>query len=173
MEANEEIIEIMKHLAGTNYATLSLISITLTSMITAVHHVYRLGLDLLIPAAIIVLLPYVLMRWFKHTGNRVALWAYGLLTSMIVIWFGVIDGFLDHVMKALGFQNTTFLPGGEAEVVKTVLSLWSPEAGYVFYEGTGILTFIASVFAVYYGYRFIQAQRSSKVISNSTLPRTT
>src|SRR5262245_42969048 len=173
MEANKEKIEIMKHLNGTNYATLSLISITLTSIITAIHHIYRLGLDLLLPAAIIVLLPYVLMRWFKQTGNKAALWAYGLLTSLIVVWFGIIDGFLDHVMKALGLQNTTFLPGGEAEVVKTVFSLWSPEAGYVFYEGTGILTFIASVFAVYYGYRFIQAQRSSKMITNSRLLRPT
>ena len=62
-------------------------------------------------------------------------------------------------LKALGFQNTTFLPGGDAEVVKTVFSLWSPEAGHFFYEWTGILTFIVGVFAMYYGYKFIQVQR--------------
>jgi hypothetical protein len=149
----------MKHLIGNKYARLSLISITLTATITSIHHIYRLGLGLLVPAIIVTLLPYILIRWFMHTGNKGALWAYGLLTSLIVVWFGIIDGFLDHVMKALGFQNTTFLPGGEAKVVKTVFSLWSPEAGNFFYEWTGILTFIVGVFAVYYCYKFIQAQR--------------
>jgi hypothetical protein len=149
----------MKHLIETKYAHLSLISITLTATITSIHHIYRLGLGLLVPTIIVTLLPYVLMRWFTHTGNKGALWAYGLLTSLIFVWFGIIDGFLDHVMKALGLQNTTFLPGGEAKIVKTVFSLWSPEAGNLFYEWTGILTFITGVFAVYYCYKFIQAQR--------------
>jgi hypothetical protein len=163
----------MKHLHGTDYATLSLVSITLTSIITDIHHIYRLGFAVLLPAALIVVLPYVLMRWYKHTGKKAALWAYGSLTSVIVVWFGVIDGFLDHVMKALGLQNTTFLPGGEAEVVKTVFSLWSPEAGNIFYEGSGIFTFIASVFAIYYTFRFIQAQRSSRSMGTSRTSRLT
>jgi hypothetical protein len=150
----------MKHASGTNYARLSLISISLTSIITSIHHIYRLGLGLLVPTIIVSLLPYVLMRWFTHTGQKGALWTYGLLTSLIFLWFGIIDGFLDHVMKALGFQNTTFLPGGDAEVVKTVFSLWSPEAGNFFYEWTGILTFIVGVFAVYYGYKFIHGQHT-------------
>jgi len=159
MYANREKVQIMKHLIGNNYARMSLLSITLTSIITSIHHIYRLGFGLLVPTIIVTLLPYVLMRWFTHTGNKGVLWAYGLLTSLIFIWFGIIDGFLDHVMKALGFQNTTFLPGGDAEVVKTVFSLWSPEAGHFFYEWTGILTFIVGVFAMYYGYKFIQVQR--------------
>jgi len=163
----------MKHPIGITYATLSFISITLTAIVTAVHHIYRLGLDVLLPAAIIILLPYVLMRWFQQSGNKGSLWAYGSLNALIVVWFGLIDGFLDHVLKALGFHNLTFLPGGEAEVVPTAFSLWSPAAGTVFYEGSGILMFIASVFAVYYGYRLLQAQRSSKLISNSRLPRPT
>jgi hypothetical protein len=163
----------MKHLHGTDYATLSLVSITLTSIITDIHHIYRLGFAVLLPAALIVVLPYVLMRWYKHTGKKAALWAYGSLASVIVVWFGVIDGFLDHVLKALGLQNTTFLPGGDAEVVKTVFSLWSPEAGNIFYEGSGILTFIASVFAVYYAIRFIQAQRSSRMMGTSGRSRST
>ena len=163
----------MKNLNGNPYATLSLASITLTAAITSIHHIYRLGLGLLIPAIIIVLLPPILMRWFTHTGNKGVLWAYGLLNMLIFVWFGVIDGLLDHVVKALGFQNMTFLPGGDAEVVKTVFSLWSPEAGNFFYEWTGILTFIASVFAVYYCYQFIQTQRSSRMIRNSSVPRPT
>lgn len=154
----------MQNPTENNYAKLSLISITLTAFITAVHHVYRLGPMFIIPAVVIVLLPFLVMRWFQRTRSRGALWVYGLLTAFIFVWFGVVDGFLDHVMKALGLQNTTFLPGGEEEVVKTVFSLWSPEAGNVFYEWTGILTFAVGVFAVYYCYKFIRAQRSSGIM---------
>ena len=77
------------------------------------------------------------------------------------IWFGFIDGFMDHVLKALGLQNTTFLPGGEAEVVKTVLSLWSPAAGNIFYEGTGVLTSIVGMIAMGYLFKMIQAKHAS------------
>ena len=148
----------MNTLVEKKYSNVSLVSITLTAVITSIHHIYRLGLGLLVPAVIGTLLPYVLMWWYKRTENKGVLWAYASLTALIFIWFGIIDGFLDHVMKALGFQNTTFLPGGEAEVVKTVFSLWSPAAGNVFYEWTGILTFIVGVFAVYYCYKFIQTE---------------
>src|SRR5215208_3113259 len=101
MEANREKAQLMKLLIGNKYARLSLITITLTSIITSIHHIYRLGLGLLVPTIIVTLLPYVLMRWFTHTGNKGALWGYGLLTSLLFLWFGIIDGFLDHVIKAL------------------------------------------------------------------------
>jgi hypothetical protein len=145
------------------YASLSLASITLAAFITSVHHVYRLGLGVLIPFAILTVLPYLLLRWFKSGGNKAVLWLYGLFTAMIFLWFGFIDGFLDHVIKALGLQHLTLLPGGQEEVVKTVFSLWSPEAGNLLYEGTGVLTFTFSTIALYYGFRFIQAVRSANV----------
>ena len=104
------------------------------------------------------ILPYMLMQRFVDSRNTGALWAYGMLTSLILIWFGVIDGFMDHLMKALGFQNTTFLPGSEASIVKSAFLVWSPAAGNLFYVWTGIFTFIVGVFAVYFCYKFIQAQ---------------
>ncbi len=70
--------------------------------------------------------------------------------------FGFVDGFLDHVIKALGLQNTTFLPGSDADVIKTVYHLWSPEAGHLFYESTGILTFVVGLGAIYFSYRFLR-----------------
>jgi len=155
----------MNYLPANVYARLSLVAITLTGFMTTLHHVYRLGLGVLIPFTVItLLLPYLLMRWYSRAANSVALWAYGLFNLLIFLWFGFIDGFLDHVFKAVGLENTTFLPGGEAEVVKTAFSLWSPEAGNFFYEGTGVITSIVSVFALYYAYRFIQSQRSATVI---------
>jgi hypothetical protein len=89
---------------------------------------------------------------------------YGVYNILMITQLGVVDGFLDHTLKALGFQHMTFLPGGEAEVVKTVFSLWSPAAGNIFYEGTGVLTFIGSVFAAVFLFQFIRTlhQRTEK-----------
>lgn len=132
---------------------LSVISTTVTTVATSVHHVYRLGLEFLIPATILIALPYALIGGFRSSGSRMALWSYVLLNGLVFLWFGFVDGFLDHVLKALSLQNMTFLPGGDEDVVETVFSLWSPAAGQLLYEGTGGLTFAASVIAVYYSYR--------------------
>jgi hypothetical protein len=153
----------MNHAIATKYGKASLIAITLTAIATSVHHIFRLGWEALIPFVIIILLPYLLMRWFTRTANKVAYWGYVLVNTIIFLFFGVVDGFFDHVMKAIGLPNTTFLPGGQAQVVKTALSLWSPEAGNFLYEGTGILTFILSVVAIYFVVRWIQAQRLSRI----------
>jgi hypothetical protein len=101
------------------------------------------------------------MRWYASTKNTAIMKTYSLYSALMFTWFGFIDGFMDHVFKAVGLQNTTFLPGGEAEVVKTALSLWSPAAGNVFYEGTGILTFITGVVAMVYLIRMIQVKHAS------------
>ena len=81
----------------------------------------------------------------------------------------MIDGFLDHVLKALGLSHLTFLPGGDAEVVQTIFSLWSPQAGNIFYEGTGILTFVGSVFATLYLFQFIR-RLSHGTVNGATEP---
>ena len=109
------------------------------TVVTSIHHVYRLGLEVLVPALVLIALPVVLLRWQRRSGTRVALWACAGLSLSIFSWFAFLDGFLDHVIKALGLQNTTFLPGGAAETVPTVFHLWSTKAGDLFYEGTGIL----------------------------------
>ncbi|MBU1306419.1 MAG: hypothetical protein KKF33_12990 [Alphaproteobacteria bacterium] len=57
-----------------------------------------------------------------------------------MFWFGFLDGFLDHVVKAAGLDNITFLPGSEANVVATAMTLWSEETSAAFYEGTGVLS---------------------------------
>ena len=144
---------------------LSLISLTATAAVASVHHVYRLGLGILLPAVIITVLPYLLMRRYRSSGSRVALWSFAGLTVLVALWFGFVDGFLDHVMKALGLQHTTLLPGGEAPVVPTAFSLWSPEAGDLFYEGTGILEFPLSVVALYYCHRLLHARRIARTVT--------
>lgn len=124
--------------------------------VTVVHHFYRLGMEVLIPSAVLLVLPALLMWWYRRRPSHAARWAYAVNAVLVFLYFGIIDGFLDHVLKALGLQNTTFLPGSDADVVETVYHLWSPEAGHLFYESTGILTFLVGLGAVYFSYRFLR-----------------
>ena len=148
----------MSTLARHRNARLALASLTAAAAVASIHHVYRLGPEVAIPAVIITGLPYMLLRHYRSSSSRLALWSYAGLAASIFIWFGFVDGFLDHVLKALGRQHTTLLPGGEAAVVSTVYSLWSPQAGNLFYEGTGILEFVLSAIALYHCYRLLRSQ---------------
>ena len=145
------------------YAILSLVSTLATGFLTTVHHAYELGFLALVQVLVAIVLPYLSMRWFKQTGSTVALWLYGLLTAWLVFGFGMVDGLWNHTMKSLGsYMKTVVLSvhgpmssGGAPAVDPAV-------AGNLIYQGTGILTFIASVFAAYYGYKFIQESRQSR-----------
>jgi hypothetical protein len=145
--------------AGTN----SLVAVVAMTVVTSIHHIYRLGLEVLVPALVLIALPVLLLRWQRRSGKRVALWAYAGLSLSIFSWFAFLDGFLDHVIKALGLQNTTFLPGGDAETVPTVFHLWSTQAGDLFYEGTGILTFALGLVAMGFTAAFVRAALSPGV----------
>jgi hypothetical protein len=124
--------------------------------VTVVHHVYRLGMEVVIPSIILLAIPVLLMWWYGRKASTMARWLYTLNTALVFLYFGIIDGFLDHVLKALGLQNTTFLPGSDAEVIETVYHLWSPDAGHLFYESTGILTFIVGLGATFFSYSFLR-----------------
>ncbi|MBT2538908.1 hypothetical protein [Arthrobacter sp. ISL-69] len=124
--------------------------------VTVVHHVYRLGMEVLIASAILLVLPVLLMWWYRRRPSPATRWVYAVNAGLVFVYFGIIDGFLDHVLKALGLQNTTFLPGSDADIVKTVYHLWSPEAGHLFYESTGILTFVVGLGAIYFSYSFLR-----------------
>lgn len=150
----------MRLLDRCSLATQALISLELTILATSIHHIFRMGLGL-VPASLVALaLPLGLMAAYRRYRARGWAWAYTIYAGLIFLWFGFFDGFLDHVFKALGLNNVTFLPGSDAEVVATVFHLWSPEASNVFYEGTGVLTTLFGVVAVVLAVRFLLAERA-------------
>ncbi|WP_412542962.1 hypothetical protein R8Z50_10910 [Longispora sp. K20-0274] len=132
-----------------NHRIIRLSTIATTAMTTAtsIHHVFRLGAGLVIPAVLLIGLPIALVALYRRRASRPALYVYLALTGLVVVWFGIIDGFSDHVLKAAGLDNVTMLPGGDAPIVATVYHLWSPAATTWFYESTGILTAVASAAA--------------------------
>lgn len=128
-------------------ALTSIISLIATLVATGVHHIFRLGIGLTVPTLIAVTLSIVLWALYSKSRKLALLAAYGVFTALVVFWFGFLDGFLDHVLKAAGLDNITFLPDSEAERVATAMQLWSQEASTAFYEGTGILSAVLALVA--------------------------
>lgn len=124
---------------------LSLATLLATLVMTGIHHVFRLGPALIVPAVIGIILPIVLLAIYRRTASRAVLAAYGVYTGLIVFWFGFLDGFLDHAVKAAGLDNITFLPGSDAEVIAMVYSLWSEAATSAFYEWTGVASAVLAL----------------------------
>jgi hypothetical protein len=132
-------------MTASHLATASLATLAATLVATGIHHIFRLGPGLVIPTLIGLALVVVLWALYAKTRRMGFLAAYGVLAGLVVFWFGFLDGFLDHVVKAAGFDNLTFLPGSDAEVVATAMQLWSQEASTAFYEGTGILSAVLAL----------------------------
>jgi hypothetical protein len=130
--------------------------------VTGTHHVFRLGMELTIPTLIAIALAIGLWGFYGKTRKPALLTAYGAYTALLVFWFGFLDGFLDHVFKASGLDNVTFLPGSEAEVVSTVMQLWSRDASTAFYEGTGIASAVLALAATLATGAFIYRELSPK-----------
>ncbi len=128
----------MTVLSNRHLSYLSLASLLATLAVTGVHHVFRLGPELIAPVAVGIIIPIVLLAVYRRTARRAVLAAYAVYAGLIVFWFGFLDGFLDHAVKAAGLDNITFLPGSDAEIVATVFSLWSQTATTAFYEWTGV-----------------------------------
>lgn len=132
-------------MTNSRIAFASVASLTTTLVATGVHHIFRLGAGLILPTVIAIALAIVLWALYSKTRRVALLAAYGVFTALVVFWFGFLDGFLDHVVKAAGLENITFLPGSDAEVVATTMQLWSQQASNTFYKGTGILSAILAL----------------------------
>lgn len=141
--------------ASNKYASLSLMSTIVTASLTSIHHAYEIGFAAVILVLLFIVAPIVLMRGFRNTGTKGFLWAYGLLNTWLVVGLGLVDGLWNHTIRPLGVQLHTLLSlhGGGTKVVEKAFE------GNFIYEGTGVLTFIASMFAAYYGYKFIRMSR--------------
>lgn len=152
----------------TTLALASLATLVATLLATGIHHIFRLGPALILPTGVGLAVPIVLWALYSRSGKPALLWAYGAYAGLVVFWFGFLDGFLDHVVKAAGLENITFLPGSEEAVVGTAMQLWSQSASTAFYEGTGILSAILALLTVIatgvYVYRELPARAEPRQV---------
>lgn len=134
-------------------ATLSLLSIMLTVIIAIVHYSYDFGHLAIVLGIILILLFLIIRTVFQYTRSKAVLLIYGLLNTVIIIGVGLFDGFWNHTFKLFIY----YLHNGYIPPLLTHL-FQNPTIGSLWYEATGILTFIASMFAAYFTYRFFRAR---------------
>lgn len=146
----------------------TLISTTVATIAVAVHHIFRLGPELIVPGVILVVLPVVLLYLVRRRSSLVLTGVFAALSILIFVWFGFVDGILDHLLKAMGLENLTILPGGEADVVATYYSLGSSATSSAFYEATGVVEAVASIVMLW----FTIALLTSRVAAKRALTRT-
>ena len=68
----------------------SVVAVALTAVAITFNHVFTLGSGALALGATLLAVPLALWMWFRRTGNRWALAAYGVMAAWIVVGFGVI-----------------------------------------------------------------------------------
>ena len=157
--ARQEETQITMENLTQKYARLSLASVVTTSIITTVHHIYKLGPGAFGLGAVIIALPIVLLLWFEKTRSSAALVGYGLVNVWIIIGFGLVDGLWDHTLK-LYLGN--FLLSNYSHYFS-----WSPVGSFPF-EAAGILASIGSMFAAYFGYKFLRAAYDNEPVGQAS-----
>jgi hypothetical protein len=130
-------------------ALLSLTSIEALAVLTSVHHLDELGIIFLGPALIVVILPLVLIWQWTRKPGRPLLWVYGIYLTLMILGFGLYDGFFNHTLKMTIF----FLYGAKLSAMRQFP--FFPPVGSPFHEVTGVLTFVVTLYAVYRGYTFL------------------
>src|SRR6266704_5125511 len=129
----------------------SLLSVIVTAVLITVNHLYPLGTRALGLGAVLVLVPTALLWWLRTTRSRVAFAGYLLMNLWIVIGFGLIKGLWKSTLPV--FLGTL--------LASVSTSFPRPTLGPVLFELSGILTFIGSLFVLYYAYKLLQAKREA------------
>jgi ABC-type branched-subunit amino acid transport system substrate-binding protein len=127
-------------------------SVMLTAVATTVNHAYTLGPVSLALGAVLLVVPASLLWRFRKTGSRVAFAGYLLMSLWIVAGFGLLKGLWGTTFRLfLG----TLLSSLSTEFPK-------PAVGGVGFELSGVLTFIGSLFVLYYAYKLLQVKHQGR-----------
>lgn len=135
-------------------AALSLAGISATIVLASITHAYQFGYRAFIAGLIVIALLCGINLLYRRTRNKAFLVLYGLLNAWVIIGFGLLNGFWNHAFKVfLNYLHNGYLPPFLAKLFMT------PQIGSAFFEGAGILTFVMSMFAAYYGYKLMKEGR--------------
>jgi ABC-type branched-subunit amino acid transport system substrate-binding protein len=126
-------------------ARLSFIALAATLFFTSIRHLYRFGAVALLFNAVTIVLA-LLLFWYLSRRSSIAGGLYALVGAWIVAGFGIVDSLWDGVVK---LYVAYFFPG-------VTIFRRSPPRPFGF-EAAAILTAVASLFALYYGVRFLRS----------------
>ncbi len=133
------------------YARLSLLSVMMTAVFITVNHLYSLGPKALVLGTVLLVVPAALLWWFRNTKGTVAFGGYLLMNLWIVVGFGLLNGLWESTFRV--YLGTL--------LAALSTSFPRPTLGPASFELSGILTFIGSLFVLYYAYKLIQARREA------------
>jgi len=137
------------------FSKLSLISIALTVILASITHAYEFGYRAYIAGGILIIILSVLNIFYQRNKNKMIFVLYALLNAWVIVGFGIINGFWNHAFKVfLTYLHNGYLPPFLAG------QFLDPKIGSAFFEGAGILTFVASMFATYYIFRMISKKQN-------------
>jgi len=133
------------------YARLSLLSVMVTAVFITVNHLYSLGPKALVLGSVLLLVPAAMCWWYRKTTSNVAFAGYLLMNLWVVVGFGLLNG----------LWGSTFRVYLGTLLASLSTSFPRPTLGTVPFELSGILTFIGSLFVLYFAYKLIQAKRDA------------
>ena len=81
------------------YVRASLISVVLTAVAITVNHTYTLGTGALVLGVALVVVPAILLMWFRKTESKAALIGYLLINAWILVGFGLLKGLWDTTFR--------------------------------------------------------------------------
>jgi hypothetical protein len=114
-----------------------------------------------------MLVPLILVAWYRQAGQSFIIRILGGYALLVYVSVGIFDGFLDHTLKVVGLPRFYMLPGSEADIVATYYSFFSVEVGHLFYEWTGIATFLLGSVAAFYSIRLLQNPQDGALLNTA------
>jgi len=126
----------------------SVVAVALTAVAITFNHVFTLGSGAFVLGATLLAVPPVLWIWFRRTGNRWALAAYGVMNAWIVVGFGVIKGLWEITLPIFA---GTWLSSVSTAYPKPVF-------GDFGFEISGVAMFLGSLFVLYYGLQLVRSR---------------
>jgi hypothetical protein len=147
----------MQHTKQTkDFVNLSLISTALTVLLASISHAYYFGHKAFVAGIGFLLIISALNFIYRRYANKLVLLFYFLLNIFVVMGFGIINGFWNHTIKVA----LTYLHGGHLPPFFIGL-FQDPNMGTFFQESVGVLTFITSMFSVYYAFKIVPKNKKS------------
>jgi ABC-type branched-subunit amino acid transport system substrate-binding protein len=123
----------------------SLLSVMLTAVAITVNHLFTLGAAALPLGAMLLVTAAALLTWFRRTGTKPALVGYVAVNAWIIVGFGAIQG--------LWGRTLPLFVGTMLSSVSTAYP--KPLFGPFWFEISGVLMFLGSLFVLFYGIRLI------------------
>src|SRR5437762_5747750 len=133
----------------------SVVAVALTAVVITFNHAFTLGSGALVLGAALLAVPPALWIWFRRTGNRGALAAYGVTNAWIVVGFGAIKGLWGITLPIFA---GTFLSSVSTTYPKPVFGAFG-------FEISGVAMFLSSLFVLYYGGQLITSRERRVAVS--------